>query len=73
VFRSRAGQARSFPRIWKIVIKSGVNHTIRFGGSTSQALQVFKAASMHLGASSHERLGACIGARQADHLMARIN
>jgi hypothetical protein len=37
-----------------------VNHAIRHGCSAAQAFQVFKIASMYLGAGGSKRLGASI-------------
>jgi len=53
--------------------EGGVNHPIRHGCSTTQAFQVFKVTSMHLGASGDQRLGARIRASEAEYLMAGVN
>jgi hypothetical protein len=53
--------------------ESGVNHRIRGGGSTPQALQILKTAPMYLRPRGGERLGAGIGAGEAEHLMAGVN
>jgi hypothetical protein len=57
----------------EIVNKGGVDHAVRHGGAVAQAFQVVKIASLDLGASRGERLGALIRAGEADHLMASVD
>jgi hypothetical protein len=51
--------------------ETGVNHPIRGGGSTAQAVQIPEITSMHLGTSGSKRLGGCIGASKAEYLVSR--
>src|SRR5580692_3800277 len=53
--------------------ESGVNHSIRRGGSTPQAGQILKIATMDLGTSGGKRLGSRIRASEAENLMARFD
>jgi len=57
----------------EVVVKSGVDHTVRHRCSTAQAFQVVQVAAMHLRASRGQRLCARIGARHTEHLMACMN
>ena len=50
-----------------------MDHAIRLGRSAAQAFEIFKVASLHLGAGGGERLGARVRAGEADHLMSRTD
>ncbi len=50
-----------------------VDHAVRHGRALAEAFEVVKIAAMHLGARGRERLGAGIRAREAQHLMARVD
>jgi hypothetical protein len=50
-----------------------VDHAIRGGGSTQQAVQVFEIAAMRLGAGVDKSLGARLRASETERLMARVN
>jgi hypothetical protein len=57
----------------EVVVKGGVNHTIRHRRTNSQAFQVFEITSLRLGAGGRKRLGARIRSSHSDHLMTRVN
>ena len=48
-----------------------VNHAVCFSGAASQAVEIFKSAAMDVSSRGCERLRTCVGADQAEHLMAR--
>ena len=50
-----------------------MDHAVRHGRALAQAFEVVKIAAMHLGACGRKRFGASLRARQAKHLMARVN
>jgi hypothetical protein len=55
------------------VDERGVNHTVRGGGSPSQAVQILKITPMNLGTSGGKRIGGRIRASEAEDLMARMD
>jgi hypothetical protein len=55
------------------MVERGVNHPIRRGRATPQAVQIIKIAPMRLGASGGQRLCALIRASETKHLMARVD
>ncbi len=63
----------NFLELRKVVNEGRVDHTVRHGRALAQAFEVIKIAAMYLGARGRKRLGAGIRARQAQHLMARVN
>ena len=52
----------------EVVDEGGVNHAVRCGRSTPQAVEVFEIDPMDLGACGGERRGARIRAGEAEHL-----
>jgi len=53
--------------------EAGMNHGVRLGCSTAQALQVFQIAPMHLGTGSCKTFGPRLRAGQTKHLVACTN
>ena len=63
----------NFLELREIVNEGSVDHAVRHGRALAQAFEVIKIAAMHLSARGHKRLGAGLRAREAQHLMARVN
>jgi hypothetical protein len=55
--------------------ESGVDHGIRRGDSTPEAVEIFNVTAMdfHVGASGGKRLGARIRPCETQHLMTRVD
>ena len=53
--------------------KRRVNHSVRPGRSTPQAVQILQITSMHLCTRGDKRLRPRIRASQPEHLMTRVN
>jgi hypothetical protein len=62
-----------FLELREIVNEGRVDHTLRHGRAPAEAFEVSKIATMHLGARGQERLGSDLRAREAQHLVARVN
>ncbi len=50
-----------------------VDHAVRHGRALAEDFEVIQIAAMHLGARGRKRFGSGIRAREAQHLMARVN
>jgi hypothetical protein len=57
----------------EVVYETGMDYSIRLSGPAAQALEVFKIASMHLGAGRGQRSCACVGPGKTEYLMARVD
>ncbi len=53
------------------MVESRVNHAVRRCRAAAEAVEIFERTAVDLGAHPRKGLGPCIGARNADHLMAR--
>jgi hypothetical protein len=53
--------------------ETGVNHAVRGGGSTPQAVQILEIAAMRLSAGGDKRFGGRVRASETEHLMARVD
>ena len=55
--------------VGEIVVEGAMDHALRPGRTTTQAVRIFEIAAMHLGACRRQCLCAGIRPRQSEHLM----
>ena len=69
----RVGSALEVPRESDVVLEREVDHAVRRGRRTPQAVEVIKSAAMHLGPGGGEGSGRGIRAGEPGDLMARAD
>src|SRR6185437_14106363 len=69
-FNSAFVEFAAFRKSCPVVPERDVKDGIGCGSSCAQAFQIFQIASLHLSSGGNQRLGACVAASQAEHLMA---
>src|ERR1700682_1231343 len=69
----RVGSCLEAPRESDVVLEREMDHAIRCGSCTPQAVEVVNSAAMHLYPSGGERSGRGIRASHPDNLMARAD